>query len=689
MEQIGTALPGADRLLGNVNRIAYFSAGRIPGIGHKDFRMTRITKPIRRVWVALCNAFLLAALLSCAHNRDWGRQIVWDELDFSSLPGQAEYPDAGAVILHDEVITTVVKSGEINYSDLERHRIVKILNTRGQRYANIAVPYTPPSKVVRLQARTISPEGNIAVLAKDDIYDINLYPDFVFFSDQRAKLFTVPAVENGSVVEYRYLVRMRNTAFWHSWLFQASVPTLLSRFAMTVPSEWGIDYRVYGIDTEAQVTTVPGGTESMYVWEARDVPAQKTEIAMPPGNEFVARLALAPLGIETWEDVAEWYRKLAEPQIKAGKGVKELASVLTRGVESDEEKLRIIYEWVRDKIRYIAVNIGIGGYQPHPAEEVLENRYGDCKDMVTLLCSLVREAGLEAYEVIVSTWQNGIPDTSLPSPYQFNHAIAYCPTIGDGGIWMDATEKGCPFGKLPWYDQGLPVLVVGREGEAKIISTPRVSPDSNRVLLDWDIELQSTGAATVKGKTRLWGAPASELREDLYYGSPKARRQWLETYLAGKCSGVKLDSFRVVKLTSVSDPLTIFYTFHTAIFAIPRAEEIVFRPGEILASELPDYFRSPNRAHPIRFNFGSLAELNLTVMLPQDYVVNTPDLSDSLVTSFGSAYRSRSTDGNVYRTHKSYRLLGEDIAPQHYESFQNFLDVIRERDLREVVVSRK
>ena len=651
--------------------------------------MTPLKRSIRQIRFALSLAFLLAVLLSCAHKRGWAKRIVWDELDFSSLPGQDEYPEAGAIILLDEVKTTIIESGEINYSELERHRIVKILNTRGQRYADIAVAYSPPTQVVRLQARAISPEGKISIINKDEIFDVNLYPDFIFYSDQRAKLFAVPAVENGSVVEYRYRMRIRNPTFWHSWIFQASAPTLISRFTLIAPSEWNIDYRVYGIDLEPRVSKVPGGDESTYIWEARDVPAQKSEFGMPPRSEHIARLAIAPPGIETWENVAEWFRKLAEPQIKAGKGVKELASTLTRGVENEEDKLRIIYEWVRDKIRYVAVDIGIGGYQPHPAEEVLGKRYGDCKDMTTLLCSLAREAGLEAYEAIVSTWQQGIPDTSLPSPYQFNHVIAYSPSIGASGVWMDATEKGCPFGKLPWYDQGLPVLVVGKEGEAEIVTTPRVSPDSNRVLLDWEVDLQSTGAATVQGTTCLWGALAAELREDLYYGSPEARQRWLETYLATRCSGAKLDSFTIVRLSPVSDPLTISYTFHTANFAIPRAEEMVFRPGSILAPALPDYFRSPKRTHPIRFNFGLRTELNLTVKLPLDYLVNTPDSSDSLVSSFGSAYRSWSTSGNVYRTHKSYRLLGEDVDPQYYERFQSFLDSIRVRDLREVVVSRK
>ena len=129
--------------------------------------------------------------------------------------------------------------------------------------------------------------------------------------------------------------------------------------------------------------------------------------------------------------------------------------------------------------------------------------------MVTLLCTLGKEAGLDMRQVLVSTWDNGRPDTSLPSPLQFNHAIAYCPSVGDGGTWMDATDKGCVYGRLPWWDQGLAVLVVGEKGEEKMIETPRVPPDSNRETIDWRATLQPSGSATVCGVSTFRGATAS------------------------------------------------------------------------------------------------------------------------------------------------------------------------------------
>ncbi len=649
--------------------------------------MTQLKKIAWRICLRLVVISVVSLFFSCAYHSKWATRLDWEEFQFADLPGDKDYPDAGAIIILDEGKMGIIGSSELPQSVFERHKIVKILNTRGQRYANVAIAYTPKTQIENIQARTISPNGKITVLDKANIYDINLYPNFVFYADQRAKLFTMPAVENNAVIEYRYRMRIGSRSLWPSWSFQNEAPTLKSRFTVEAPSEWDLNYKLYDIDLEPSISKSPKGFKSKYVWEAKAVPALKFEFGMPQRNECISRLELAPVGIKTWDDVALWYHELADPQIKAGPNVEQLALKLTEGIENDEEKLKVIYEWVREHVRYIAVAIGIGGFQPHAADEILVNRYGDCKDMTTLLCSLARKVGIEAYEALVSTWQNGVPDTSLPSPFQFNHAIAFCPSIGERGVWMDATEKGCPYGKIPWYDQGLPVLVVKKDGKAEIITTPRAPADSNHTSLDWRVELQETGAATIQGKTQFRGAFATEIREELYSASSDELKLWLEIYLAKRCSGAKLDSFQIIGLSPLCDPLIISYTFHTAKFALLRAREMVFRPGQILAFDLPDYFRSINREFPIRFRFGSHTELNLTVELPNDWEVRMLMPSDSLVSPFGKTSWSCINYENKFHVHINCYIYGESIDPQHYQDFQNFLDGIRERDLREVILS--
>lgn len=643
---------------------------------------------IHQILLAIIVILTSFTIFSCAHKRDWASRVTWEQVDFDHIPDQEEYPDAGAVVLLDEGRMEIGGSAPIGFSVFERHRIIKIFNTRGHRYANVSIPYNSQSQVDRIQARTISAEGDITVLDEKDIYDVTFYPNFIFYSDQRAKIFTIPAVANGSIIEFRYRLNVWSRTFWHAWRFQDDVPTVLSRFTLVEPSEWKVNYRIYRIDIESGIEKAPAGFKSVYTWEAQNIPALKTEFGMPPRNKTTARLALAPVWIQTWEDVTKWYHDLSEPQTKAGYQIKKLASTLTVGTNNNKEKLKIIYEWVRDRIRYIAVEIGIGGYKPHAAEKVLVNRYGDCKDMTTLLCSIAHEAGINVYPVLISTLQNGLPDTSLPSQLHFNHLIAYCPTVGANGFWMDATEKGCPFGRLPWYDQGLPVLIVGKNGKAKILTTPLVPADSNSTVMDWCVNLDFSGEAIVQGKTYLRGAQASELREDFYFTSPDSRRQWLETYLAKRCSGAKLDSFNITGLDSVYDPLMISYTFRTATFCVPHSDRLIFRPGLFSAFDLPDYFRSPERTYPVQFSFGSLKEMKLTINMPTNFSVVTPSVSDSLLSEFGSACWSYSVDGNVLKIDTRYRMDGNNINPECYKDFCDFLDNIREKDLREVVLGR-
>jgi transglutaminase-like putative cysteine protease len=91
----------------------------------------------------------------------------------------------------------------------------------------------------------------------------------------------------------------------------------------------------------------------------------------------------------------------------AGPEINTTVERLTAGVTDDQTKLRLIYEWVQEQVRYMAVEIGIGGYQLHAAEEACTRLYGDCKDMTTLICAMAREAGIDTRPALVSTWRNG------------------------------------------------------------------------------------------------------------------------------------------------------------------------------------------------------------------------------------------------------------------------------------------
>ena len=128
---------------------------------------------------------------------------------------------------------------------------------------------------------------------------------------------------------------------------------------------------------------------------------------------------------QSWDEVGTWYGSLQTEQVKSTPLVQAKAAELTKGLKSNEEKIQAIYNFVSLHIHYVGLSFGIGRYQPHAAEDVLSNEYGDCKDKYTLLASLLRAAGYDSWPVLINSSREIDPE--LPSPGQFDHVIAAIP----------------------------------------------------------------------------------------------------------------------------------------------------------------------------------------------------------------------------------------------------------------------
>ena len=121
----------------------------------------------------------------------------------------------------------------------------------------------------------------------------------------------------------------------------------------------------------------------------------------PPGgtsrkNEFL-----------NWQGMGSWYGGLYSGQIYASEAIKQEVNVLTAGKTSPLAKMQAIAQFMLHDIRYVAISLGIGGYQPHAASEVFSHRYGDCKDKATLMRTMLREIGVDSYHVVINTERRG------------------------------------------------------------------------------------------------------------------------------------------------------------------------------------------------------------------------------------------------------------------------------------------
>ncbi|MBK8253314.1 MAG: transglutaminase domain-containing protein [Polyangiaceae bacterium] len=233
-----------------------------------------------------------------------------------------------------------------------------------------------------------------------------------------------------------------------------------------------------------------------------------------------------------WGEFREWYRGAVKGFTEPDEQTRRLAAELTKDKKTREEKIRTLFNFVADDIRYVNYVSG-EWWLPNRPQELLARRQGDCDDKAMLLITLLKSIGIEATEVLVQTRYTAEPTllrsqkVAIPA---FDHGIAYLPgEKGKPGLWLDATSPESRLGPLPSMDARAVALFVD-EGEAKIIDTPASAPEDHGIDATWAIKLSPSGAGELIATENHSGDTAFELRTALK--QPDARQQWVEGYLS-------------------------------------------------------------------------------------------------------------------------------------------------------------
>src|SRR5258708_4924269 len=193
----------------------------------------------------------------------------------------------------------------------------------------------------------------------------------------------------------------------HAWVFQAAIPVMSARYSLVLPDGWAHDEKWFNSSGVA-ATRMGEAT----VWEMRNIDALKDEPHRASEEAIAARLSVnfippreqvAGKAHRTWDDVAAWYASLTSDRGVATPVLSAKAHELTAGKTTTFEKVAAIGAVTQHGVRYVGIEIGIGGYQPHYAGDILANRYGDCKDKVTLMRALLHEAGVASDYVLATT----------------------------------------------------------------------------------------------------------------------------------------------------------------------------------------------------------------------------------------------------------------------------------------------
>lgn len=612
--------------------------------------------------------------------------------------------DVKAVVLYKEQDVTLDVNGRLLTTE---RTVIRVLTHEGRKEAVALGFYLADFSQVRdIQAWLIRSDSPIKAYGKKETIDRIADTDDVY-NEGRLKIIDASGdADTHSTFGYTITTEDRPLFYQDKWHFQDDLPTLYSRYTLTLPDGWKATSLTFNhADVQPQVN----GTT--YAWELRDLPPIEKEPMSPSFANLEPRIAVnyGPAdGSQTvnrvfadWVAVSRWASSIQDPSVVVDDAIAGKTRDLTAGARTELDKIRMIGAYVQ-KLQYIAIDIGVGygnGMRPRPSNVVLNRGYGDCKDKANLMRAMLKAMKIEAYPVVIYSGDPNYVRKEWPSPDQFNHCIIAIkvsdetkgptiiehPTLGRLLIF-DATDEFTPVGDLPDYLQGSNALLAAGDNGGLIVM-PVTPADFNSWNRETDVTLDASGS--IKGiiRERVTGQEAKYAREMFRSLPPAEFNKAIQVWLSRGAPAAKLDKLAPDDRQSES-------AFDMDVeFAAPAYGQLmqnhllVFKPA-IANRTNSIYLTDKDRRNPVQLEANSFSE-KVVFSLPEGFSVDETPTPVDLETPFGkytTTYEVK--DGKLFFT----RLLvtKRTVVPaDRYAGVRDFFSRIRDAEQSPVVLIRK
>jgi tetratricopeptide (TPR) repeat protein/transglutaminase-like putative cysteine protease len=548
---------------------------------------------------------------------------------------------------------------------------VRIQSPSGiQTWGLIRLPYASSNGDAEIaNVRVTKPNGTVVPTTPQDVQDMpaQITVAAPFYSDLKEKQLAVRGLDVGDVLEYEQTYHVGSPVipgqFWYAYDFFRGGINLSDELRISVPGERYVEVRS---PTVEPVTTEAGGYR-IYAWKTANLKTSETE-----ANQNTSDIPFADVQLTTfrsWDEIANWYGQLQESRLVVTPAIRAKTEELTRGATSEDEKIRALYNYVATKFRYVGIAFGIGRYQPHTADEVLDNGYGDCKDKHTLLAALLAAAGVKSYPALVNSRRNLDPD--IPSPNQFDHMITVVQQ-GNGLAWLDTTPEVAPFGLLLANLRGKQVLVVSDEQPVQLVKSPVNPPFQSTFTFRMTGKIDEEGTLDAKAEVSTRGDVEVALR-GAFRNSPQP--QWKDVVQAVSQSWSFAGTVSDVDVSSpeaTENPFSLTYAYTRKNY--PRWPDAISPPlPPVNFAELPE--DTTKISDPLILEAPGEYLLDAAVELPRNI---TPRLRPALdvMKDFAEYHATYSVDAGVLHARRRLVTYMRDIPKARIEEYRAFWQAV-------------
>ncbi|MCM8787860.1 MAG: DUF3857 domain-containing protein, partial [Candidatus Omnitrophica bacterium] len=502
------------------------------------------------------------------------------------------------------------------------------------------------------------------------------YLDYPLYSNAKAFIISMPAVEVGSIIEYKAkiysykLINKNNFSFIYK--LKEKFPIANARFRLIVPNKIKVNFKLLNLEYANGINLNPINynleNRVVYEWKFKNIPPIITESAMPPLPTVNPSILIS--NFSCWDEIYNWWYSLYKDKIFLDEAVKKFLKELIRDSKTDLDKIKKIYEFCAKEIRYVGVEYGESGYEPHRAVDIFWNRYGDCKDKAILLISLLREVGFMAYPVLISTKDGYNAQKDFPS-LNFNHAIVAL-SYNQNLIFMDPTSCCTSFFDLPLDDQDRTVIVFFDDGY-KILDTPLFF--ENITEYRTDIYIKENEDAVLKRKVKTIGYPAAYQRYYFKNTHPDIIEENLKHKITSINPSSVLIDYTIKDIDSLDKVPILEYTFKAKKFLNP-AKNLKILPTLSDIDINAALIAKQERIFGAEFEWLSKEISKIRVILPKNLTIKYVPLDKKISNiwfDFQSRYKQKI---NFLEIYKVFAIKKKFISKEEYKEFKKALEEV-------------
>jgi hypothetical protein len=423
-------------------------------------------------------------------------------------------------------------------------------------YSQMSISFNSFYETLELEfARVQTRDGKRYEIEKDAVQVQNPAEEN-FYQDTKDLTFSLPNLQPGAVIEFQYKRREIKKiipgawfeSFWMNWWEERAAgqgqrldPVLQARFEVFAPPSLKLHAHASSAVTAKPARKTLAG-QDYWLWEQKNLPEVILQNGMPRDLDKFPVVQISSLA--SWQAVSRWADALIAPHSQADEKIKTLALQLGPVGTSPEQKIKNLYQFMQEKVRYVFAHVGRGGYEPHSANAVLANGYGDCKDQTVLAVTLLRQMGLEAYPALVSTRARGLSQLDSVS-VAFDHMIVHIPAQQKmPALWMDTTGESSLFPGFSTGIEGQPALIISPNTQSLSKIPDRTAPQhAARMSIRFE---PPTGSKVVAHfNLQLQGVFEESLRATWLYAPEKQKAltdMLSNLYAAGELTGLKTEN---------------------------------------------------------------------------------------------------------------------------------------------------